>query len=111
MNVKNLRLLLIFVLSILMFHCSSPTKIDEIKKHPREYVGKEVIVKGEVKDVFSIGFINYFELQDETGAIYVISTNPLPTVGENLKIAGEVIYYTFAKERVIAIKEKEIGTN
>lgn len=102
----NSRLLLILLFCISMFHCTSKTNIDDIHKHPRQYVGKEVKVEGKVTDTYSLVFMSYFEVTDETGSIYVITDKPMPVKGERLKIAAKVQYFSLGTKQVISLKEK-----
>ena len=94
----------LFVIALLM-SCSSKVNIADIKNHPREYVGKEVTVEGEVSDIFSLVLVNYFTLKDSTGSINVITKKPLPSTGEMLEIKATVEYYTFVNMQVISLKE------
>ena len=94
------------IIFLLLSNCSSSTtKINEITNHPRKYVDKEVSVNGAITDVFSLAIVHYFEIQDETGKIFVVTTKPLPKVGEKLKIKGQVKYFTLGTKQILAIKE------
>ena len=93
---------LIFILA-----CSDVKDIEEIKNNPREYEDKEVIVKGVVIETFSTPFVNYFEIADKTDTISVITSKSLPAKGQEIKIAGEVMYYTLFSESILIIFEKD----
>jgi len=100
------KILLYFIIIILIgVACKSSTDIAAISNHPRDYVGKVVTVKGNVSEVFSLAIVNYFKISDETGSIIVYTEKPLPVKGEHLIITGEVKYYTFGTQRLLAIKE------
>ena len=66
------------------------TKIGNITGHPRDYAGKEVIISGEVTEIFSLFIIRYFTVRDRTGEITVVTDRPLPAKGEHIKIRGIV---------------------
>ena len=101
------KVFVLIVIIIFLTGCFNKVKIGDIQQHPRDYVGKEVTVEGEVSDIFSLMFINYFELKDDTGAIYVITAKPLPSKGEKLKIKAVVQYFALGDKQVISLKETE----
>lgn len=90
---------------LLLLACSKNRTVDTIKNHPRKYIHKTVQVEGNVGKSFSLLFFSYFELQDSTGTIPVITKKPLPAKGEKIKIKGVVKYYSLGSERVISIEE------
>ncbi len=97
MNAKNLLSVFLIPLLLIMGCASSKPKppsaatpISEIQKHPRNWVGKEVLVTGEVKETFSVIIHKQFVLQDPTGEITVVTSKPLPAKGEQLSIHGVV---------------------
>lgn len=81
--------------------------IGEIKGHPRDWVGKNVQVSGEVSDAYSLVFYKYFVLKDNTGEIQVVTSKPLPRKGEKLDIQGKVEEgYSIGSESRTIIREK-----
>lgn len=66
------------------------TRIGEIINNPRDYAGKEIVISGTVTERFSLMFIKYFNLQDSSGNIAVVSDKPLPAVGMRVRVRGEV---------------------
>lgn len=98
--------LVLAVISLLVVGCSSRTDISEIRKHPRDYVGKEVDIKGQVVDVFSLTFFSTFTLKDETDSIRVFTSKLLPSIGEELEVKGEVKYQTLGTKSMLSIVEK-----
>jgi len=85
--------------------CSTNVKINDIISHPRDYVDKEVNISGKVTDLFSLGFVSYFELDDGSGVIKIITSNPLPAKGEIINVRGTVQYYTLVSSSLLVIKE------
>ena len=104
MKSKSLFLIL-FLFSLL--GCSSKVSIKTIQNNPRNYINKEVTIKGTVSQTFSLAFINYFELDDGTGTIKVITSNPLPAENEKLSVTGIVQYYTLGTLKVLIMKEND----
>ena len=101
---NSIKMSLIMLIGLIIFGCTK-TEIRDIKLHPRDYVGKEVRIKGQVTETYSLAFMHYFQIKDNTDSIYVITSKPLPNEGEQLDIKGEVIYFTLGKTKIIAIKE------
>lgn len=66
------------------------TAIGKINSNPRDYVSKDLIISGSVKERFSLFMVKYFILQDPTGEIYVITDKPLPAVGAKIRVKGQV---------------------
>ncbi len=98
----------IVVITLLtIFGCNSRTNIKSLQENPRNYVNKEVTVEGKVSQTFSLYFINYFELDDGTGKINVITKNPLPNENESISVKGTVQYYTLGTMRLLVIKEND----
>ncbi len=64
--------------------------IAEIQSHPRDWVGKNVQISGEVKEAFSLVLYKYFIVQDKTGEIQVVTSKPLPRKGEKIQLQGKV---------------------
>ena len=82
------------------------TKIKEILDHPREFENKEVSVYGTVTDAASILVVKYFEIQDDTGKIKVVTDRTLPAKGEKLKVTGRTTVLEVGSERWIVLREK-----
>jgi hypothetical protein len=98
------------IIAIVIFFfigCSNKTDIGDIISNPRKYENKVVHIEGFVTTTFSIPFLRYFEISDETGTIYVITNKPLPAKGKKIKITGRVKYYTFLSESLLVIEENE----
>lgn len=85
------------------------TKIKDILDHPRNYENKEVTVYGTVINAVSLLVVKYFEIQDDTGTIKVVTDELLPTKGEKLKVTGEMTAIEIGTERWIVLREKSGG--
>jgi hypothetical protein len=86
-TVHGPRLLLAATLLVLLAACS---RIADIEAHPRDYAGREVSVRGTVKEVFGLFVVRYFTLDDGSGTIGVVSERPLPQRGEHIRVTGQV---------------------
>lgn len=100
----------VLLVSLIMTSCkiSSGTSIKEILDNPREFSGKEIQVKGEVLDTFSLVVIKYFTLKDNTGEITVVTSKLLPKKGTTIKIKGNVEEaFSIGNQQLIVINESE----
>ena len=83
------------------------TPIGKILADPRSYAGKTVRVSGEVTQIFSLFFIKYFKLRDETGEIVIVTDKPLPKVGTKIKVKGTVQEaFSIGDQQLIVIVEQ-----
>ena len=81
---------ILFVVLVSFVGCATNTKIGHIISDPRAYEGKSVSIEGKVTNIFSLIFIKYFELDDGTGSIGVVTNKPLPAKGRTIQVTGEV---------------------
>lgn len=107
--------LLVISLGSLSFGCErvtepikklTATKIKDILDHPRDYETKDVTVYGTVTGGVSLVFIKYFEIQDDTGSIKVVTDRILPAKGEKLRVTGRMTAIEIGPERWIVLREK-----
>ncbi len=111
MKAKNLLAALVICLAFVNLACDTvnritSTKIKDILDHPRDYENKDVTVYGTVTDAVSLLVVKYFELQDETGTIKVVTDKLLPTKGEKIKVTGRMAVIEVGAERWVALREK-----
>ena len=110
----KLRVLLptfVVYLSLANFVCEpvvsfNSTKIKDILDHPRDYENKEITIYGTVTNAVSLLVVKYFEVQDDTGSIKVVTDKLLPTKGEKLKVTGQMTAIEIGTERWIVLREK-----
>ncbi|MDO8700423.1 MAG: hypothetical protein Q7J56_02090 [Deltaproteobacteria bacterium] len=82
------------------------TKIKDIVDHPREYENREVAIYGTVTGSASLFVVKFFELQDDTGAIKIVTERVLPKQGEALQVTGVMQAIEIGTERLIVLREK-----
>jgi len=82
------------------------TKIKDILDHPRNYENKEVTAYGTVLNAVSLLVVKYFEIQDDTGTIKIVTDKLLPTKGEKLKVTRHMTAIEIGTERWIVLREK-----
>jgi hypothetical protein len=83
------------------------TRIKDIQDHPRDYENKEVTVYGTVTGGASLLVMKYFEIQDDTGSIKVVTDRVLPKKGEKLRVTGRMEAIELGPERAIVIRERK----
>jgi hypothetical protein len=98
----------VFVVLFVALGCSiTETSISKINENPRDYDGKSVHVTGNVTEIFSLFFIKYFVLRDNSAEIVVVSEKPLPKVGQTIKVGGVVREaFSIGDQQMIVIIEK-----
>jgi len=82
------------------------TRIKGILDHPRDYENREVAIFGTVTHPVSFLVVKYFDLQDGTGTIKVVTDKVLPAKGEKLRVTGKVAVVEIGAERWIVAQEK-----
>ena len=73
--------------------------------HPRDFEGKEITVNGTVINAVSLLLVKYYELQDDTGSIRVITDKLLPGRGEKLRVIGRMAVVEIGTERWVVLRE------
>jgi hypothetical protein len=68
------------------------TNVADIKANPRAFEGKEVVIKGTVRDVTKLPMVDLksYVVADATGDITVTTKSNPPATGEKLVVRGEV---------------------
>ena len=111
MRTKNLLLSLIFSLAFCdAAYSITATKIKDVLDHPRDYQSKEITFYGTVTNAVSLLVIKYYEVQDDTGSIKVVTDNLLPARGEKLRVTGRTTVIELGTERWIVLRETTNST-
>jgi hypothetical protein len=68
------------------------TNVADIKANPRAFEGKEVLIKGTVRDVTKLPMVDLksYVVADSTDDITVTTKSSPPATGEKLVVRGEV---------------------
>ncbi len=83
-------LLAVVAASVLLSACAT-TRIGRIKADPSRYRNKDVRVEGTVTNSFGAFVAGFYEIEDETGKIYVISNSGVPSKGSRVGVKGTVM--------------------
>ena len=81
------------------------TKIRDILDHPRDYENKDVTVYGTVREASSVIFVKFFELEDDTGTIKIVTNRVLPQTGEKIQVTGRMQSIEIGPQRTIVLRE------
>ena len=68
------------------------TSVADIKRTPAAFEGKEVVIKGTVREVTKVPLVDLksYVIADSTGEITVTTKSPPPAKGERLIVRGDV---------------------
>ncbi|CAD0229130.1 MULTISPECIES: hypothetical protein [Planktothrix] len=72
----------------------------------KQKIGAKVYLRGKVKSHAPFLGAGAYQLQDDTGSIWVFTTQPLPPLGQDLLIQGKVEYKSIL---IKEMKGKDIG--
>jgi len=83
------------------------TPIKDILGNPREFDGKDVTVKGTVKESVNVLFLKYYIVSDGTGDVAVVTEGAVPTKGQDIVVKGQVNQaFAIGDKSLIVIVEK-----
>ena len=83
----------LFLLASAMFliGCPSQTTIGKVSNDPTRYRGKEILIVGTVTNSFGALGQGAYELDDETGKIWVVTRRGVPSKGARVGAVGKYI--------------------
>jgi len=107
---KKIKICLLLMLATpIVLAARGPVKISQIKADPARFGTKTVQVKGTV--VTSVGVLasGGYEIEDETGRIYVITNKGVPSQGAHVIVEGTVFTgaTVFGQPVGVAIRESK----
>ena len=87
-----LTIILLAVLTVMQFACTSPTKISDVKADSSKYEGKTITIKGTVGETVWLAVVEKgtYQLGDGSDTIWIISTQPPPEKGASVTTEGTV---------------------
>lgn len=80
---------LLLLSALIVSGCDKKT-INEIKADPSRYHSKDVGVVGTVTKSVSIGGKGFYEIDDGTGKLWVVSERGVPREGARVGVKGEI---------------------
>ncbi|MEP7272838.1 MAG: hypothetical protein ABI882_15155 [Acidobacteriota bacterium] len=91
MKKRYLAVALVIGSAIALTACPSETTIGRLNGEPSRYRNKEVSVRGVVTNSFGALGMGAYELDDETGRIWVLTETGVPTKGSRVRAVGQYI--------------------
>lgn len=109
MKNRYLAVFLLFGSVLALTACPSETTIGRLNGEPGRYRDREVSVRGVVTNSFGALGMGAYELDDETGRIWVLTESGVPTRGSRIRAVGQYINgVTWAgKNYGSALREKD----
>ncbi|MBI4460123.1 MAG: hypothetical protein HY648_08705 [Acidobacteria bacterium] len=83
------RLIPLLMAAVFSSACAS-VRIAQLKSDPSKYQNKTVRVDGRVTNSFGVLSTGFYEIEDDTGKIYVISNRGVPSQGARVSVEGNV---------------------
>lgn len=91
LRVRLMTTALVLCGALLLAGCPPRVTIGQINARPGRYAGKEVTVAGRVTDSFGLLGTGIFELEDESGRIWVYSQGRgVPGNGARVAVTGDI---------------------
>ena len=94
-----------FLIACAVVYALTPTKIKDVLDHPRDFENKQITLSGTVTNAVSLLVIKYYEIQDGSGSIRVVTDRLLPTRGEKLNVTGRTTVIELGTERWVVLRE------
>lgn len=66
------------------------TKIGDIQKAPGQWDGRTVTIAGKVTGTHNLLVVKYYQVDDGTGDIAVVTNSALPKEGDHVRVKGRV---------------------
>src|SRR6266849_74603 len=82
--------ILVFSAALLLSSCTY-TKIGKINAEPTRFRNQTVHVEGRVTNSFGALSVGGYQIEDETGKIFVLSNRGVPSSGSKVVVSGIVI--------------------
>jgi hypothetical protein len=101
----NLTIGVVFLAASQAVYGLTPTKIKDVLDHPRDFENKQITLSGTVTNAVSLLLIKYYEIEDGSGSIRVMTDKLLPARGEKLSVTGRTTVIELGTERWVILRE------
>lgn len=89
--VNTVSTMLLAIATLFLTACPTRTSIEKINRDPGRYAGKEVTIAGRVSNSFGALGTGVFELEDDTGRMWVYSQRyGVPSSGAKVAVTGRI---------------------
>ncbi|HWP84850.1 MAG TPA: hypothetical protein VNN17_06650 [Terriglobia bacterium] len=101
--------MLVLLLGVALFltACEGITKISEVKNDPSKYRDKKVRVMGTVTTSLGVLSTGGYEIEDDTGKIFVVSNQGVPAKGARVVVEGSVFTGAMVLGQAVGVAIKE----
>lgn len=83
------------------------TKIGDIQKSPGQYDGQTVTISGTVSASHNLLVVKYYQVDDGSGQIAVVTDSALPKEGDHVRVKGKVNQaFAIGTARLVVIVEQ-----
>lgn len=89
--VNTVSTMLLAIATLFLTACPTRTSIEKINRDPGRYAGKEVTIAGRVSNSFGALGTGVFEMEDDTGRMWVYSQRyGVPSSGAKVAVTGRI---------------------
>ncbi|PYX01082.1 MAG: hypothetical protein DMG89_02695 [Acidobacteria bacterium] len=89
--VNTVSTMLLAIATLFLTACPTRTSIEKINRDPGRYAGKEVTIAGRVSNSFGALGTGVFEMEDDTGRMWVYSQRyGVPSTGAKVAVTGRI---------------------
>ena len=90
MTFRVRRLALVALSAALVGSAACATSINSVLADPSRYRDREVKVSGRVADSYSVADRGFYQLQDSSGQLWVVSGRGVPRTGARVSVKGRI---------------------
>ena len=101
------RWVLVLAAAVIMTACEGVTKIGDVNKDPSKFRNKIVRVEGTVTNSVGVMSTGGYQIEDETGKIFVVSNQGVPARGARVIVEGSVFQGAMVLGEAVGIAIKE----
>ena len=80
----------ILALAVIALGSACATSLNKVLTDPSRYRNREVTLKGNVVDSYSVASRGFYRLRDGTGEIWIVSEQGVPRTGAQVKVTGTI---------------------
>jgi hypothetical protein len=91
MKTRFLASLFLLASALFLMGCPSQTTVNKVNGDPARYRNKEVLIVGTVTNSFGAAGFGAYELDDETGKIWVLTKRGAPSKGARVGAVGRYV--------------------
>jgi hypothetical protein len=98
---------LLLAAALALTACESVTKIADVNRDPSQFRNKTVRVEGTVTNSVGVLSTGGYQIEDDTGRIFVISNQGIPARGARVVVEGTVFTGAMVLGQAVGVAIKE----